>query len=1568
MGDKSVQGVIDVALGAFASTLGQAGAAAQYKSKTQGAFTVTTELTKLDENWISVELGIPNVAYTGGNKNRTGHPRLGACREIIRCFSDRTYDPAITQSKTLLFGCSARELSMYGNCENCILHFGDVDGKDADRTDLEILNRLRKRQKKVIGKTPAFTDQVLLNSKALIAAANTLGLKAQIVNSWVGVKCDVICFFDSCYTLHRAEYCRLFEETGATKGHGYGFFPYELTHAKVSASDYYVYREEKNRKGVLIASVTTGGELGYAHQKDTYAALVGHDPILRDISRASSPTLAVQINFQVDAMMHFTILRPKDGECITTNRAPPAYRMGMDFLDIYASFDHTLGFFKEPVYRRIPEKVAFTVLKYVQALPPAVFTSDTGLASTVAFIRKRMSGVSMSSKSLENPWALRDEYVYPLAAAVLLHHTIMSSKMMVMMKKGNDVGTRATDAILRLVDSLPGLGRFVRWIHEQRYTDKLLRFYERDEVFIGEAIQSAELWHEVVSSFDVDVSGVDEDPTAPPKAVRSEIETPEVSAIVEAPTPKDRGLNLDCPICRWICGSDTGTQVFHCSSPKPTKVKFSMTADQLAEQYRRLESCAMEPGTAAPLSAVIMKCATEYKARCMPFDKEFELIHFRGGPGCGKSHLIRALYDEAVNPAIAVPFSALINDYCGSKVTKKMRVKTLHKLWEADTAGILYIDEYPCADLDLILLFLAANPSVERIVIVGDQAQTQLREDAGEGRCILHHLVTPEGNAIKIEDVATHSLRKNYRLGKNLVAWLNRRFGYNMIANRLDDTRVKWCSPQWLNAHPEYLKDYMATTEVAIYGPHRKSVPRFLASEDVDTKDGLTIRQCQGKTFGVSAVLLSLESEVRTWTQIKAFELVGMSRATDEVLLVISPSTYMKDYVAELAAVPLATDLVETFGWTSVTTTSEIDAVEPEIIQPQVKPTCDAYAHMVEVAPLFDGGEGAEESNAVFNEMLRHHFKDGMHSTLLALTEDKTKTGAPRRGAISTTAMASGWGNHYDNKIGTEAETIAKRYYNTEKKEYALSVGARTLAEEINRNDVAIAYDPVRVAMAPFVIAILMDDISVEHKLNKLQRVSQERKYLNRLASLQHLAEELETELARFSNKPGFKPGVGFKEPNPEKAPQGIVADPTTWLLEYMWACRLIAGVRAWCLRSIEDGGNVFQTAHEVSDEQVAVNYKIGFDSTLAGATHEHTSLDTAECDSMQTAVTQHIERCELRDLGFSQHFIESYYDRHAQMQVETSVGRIRPGYVNTSGKPGTKTVNEKVCRALGLYVLTIKGKFIGLFEGDDLQITHLIGCCKIDEVKLARVNSLVCKYSLLYTQGKYGEFCGKLVVGNSILPSLLRRVNRILAAKYRSYEDFAKAQGGIRQFALEHLNADTVDDLQNGTILMLVEYFELPFPEAQSLSEAMWEFVCSMGHINQQQWAQVQQSSNNTSYIFPDLYAAPTDIDFFDAHAAHLARWLARKMTVKGPTSNGEIYIPASKYRSSEPLSRAEVPLRLAELRMAQSEADRERGKLKSGGIHRWSEGDDVPPPRYDGWSSAAPVKQRQARFFDFN
>jgi len=244
-----------------------------------------------------------------------------------------------------------------------------------------------------------------------------------------------------------------------------------------------------------------------------------------------------------------------------------------------------------------------------------------------------------------------------------------------------------------------------------------------------------------------------------------------------------------------------------------------------------------------------------------------EVHHIRGGPGTGKTEVIKSLMayfeKQGLQCGVITPFTDLQADYKNVQVFGENGMFT----FDAQTTwysakwakqDVIFVDECTAVDWKLIKA-VAIHSGCRKIFLVGDKAQTTLNSAAGEG-------VDPtnEQSGLDWTEVPTHELVKNYRMDAWRVKLHNKVWGYNMLPTRTDMLPPKFIS----RAVYDEMKANGDGAEREFVFAHAAGLQIF-GKESVAgdrEKDNLSVRSAQGKTVkGPVAVSASeLDSGVIT--------------------------------------------------------------------------------------------------------------------------------------------------------------------------------------------------------------------------------------------------------------------------------------------------------------------------------------------------------------------------------------------------------------------------------------------------------------------------------------------------------------------------------------------------------------------------------------------------------------------------------------------------------------------------------------------------------------------------------
>nr|QDW81308.1 polyprotein [Rhizoctonia solani beny-like virus 1] len=260
-------------------------------------------------------------------------------------------------------------------------------------------------------------------------------------------------------------------------------------------------------------------------------------------------------------------------------------------------------------------------------------------------------------------------------------------------------------------------------------------------------------------------------------------------------------------------------------------------------------------------------------------DKKIHVDHIRGGPGTGKSEVIKAMLyrmeKSGIPCAVTMPFAELCKDYVQASVLgvsgkHSFKADTLWYSLQHSNIDTFIVDETTGVDWVIIKL-VCAYLGVKNLILVGDRGQTHLRSEAGEG-------IDPTSILADLDwdEVPEHELVFNYRLGAWRVKMLNKLFGYKMIPKRTDDDR-----PIFIHKDAYFsMKEQGTPIDIELVFSHAAAPLVFgteSSSEREAGKVNLSIRSSQGLTKEYSAV--GVTDLDKATIQVPGFICVGMSRS-----------------------------------------------------------------------------------------------------------------------------------------------------------------------------------------------------------------------------------------------------------------------------------------------------------------------------------------------------------------------------------------------------------------------------------------------------------------------------------------------------------------------------------------------------------------------------------------------------------------------------------------------------------------------------------------------------------------
>jgi len=539
-------------------------------------------------------------------------------------------------------------------------------------------------------------------------------------------------FEDSFYNFTWPDFEKVFAETGAIRATGYGLLPLEFWFDHVPENNLYTVNRSGGRTYIQFKGYTNGYNHPTEAWEKTLSTLGYHCPRFN---------LSVEIVSRVGPFAIFCINRSNGAEIINRTIAMPENYQYVRIMDVIGSFDRHRGRFGEPRYISINLNEFFEALNYTLSLAEKSLV----LQNVCVFIRRRMGGASLITQELLAPWHLPKRHLYKMAVVVFLQAKL------IMETEEKAVAALDTSDFLNKVSRFMGhvcdamlfpillVNDLFLYIKQTGLMQNLVH-YPDQEIFQKKVLQRAKRGKMV---FDLDMDYDDEE---------------------EMP---------DCPICADLHGR-LGEQLMTCEG-EPYEHTFTLTDSQVKEVISDLEDCDKDTEQLATL-----KTRVKPNVPATGFSHKCRVEYIEGGPGAGKSFLLRQLLDQG--DLVFAPFKKLhpdyrgltINDPSGKEIGKyDLAFATNHRLLEKRGFAVMGGDEFTSFPYQYLAIAAFLNQA-EVIYLVGDVKQTRIREGEGEGMYI--------GNYIPLDKLRKHTLFKNFRNPQDAVAVLNRTFGYNSYA------------------------------------------------------------------------------------------------------------------------------------------------------------------------------------------------------------------------------------------------------------------------------------------------------------------------------------------------------------------------------------------------------------------------------------------------------------------------------------------------------------------------------------------------------------------------------------------------------------------------------------------------------------------------------------------------------------------------------------------------------------------------------------------------------------------
>ncbi|UHR49697.1 MAG: RNA-dependent RNA polymerase [Guiyang benyvirus 2] len=670
-------------------------------------------------------------------------------------------------------------------------------------------------------------------------------------------------------------------------------------------------------------------------------------------------------------MVTFKIYRCRNVEGIVRSIELPERDRYVRLLDIMNCVNKRTGRVIKPLkYFSMNEGEFLDTVNYLMSLDP----KSMSYQNTIAYIRRRMGGMSLITKELIEPWQLPRRLVGAASLAIYFYvKTLMGQIDLV--KENIAIGSIAE----KFVAMFKTVGRAVTypvfllwdWLVAGHLVDRLVldgkdTCYQFSDVRPGKE------------------PGIDED----------------FNVGLHLAYPYEGDIP-SCPICLELLGK-LGQQIVDCQHMEPTDVEMGLTTEQLSVLRGEL---IIDTDNDPPGLANVKKRAYE-NLPSAGFSLNPKVYYIKAGPGCGKSYLIRQLATQ--RDLVMAPFTKLRPDYVDLKDEQgenyDLLFKTTHRALETRGCRRIFVDEFTSMPYEYLAAVAYLN-GAEEIFLVGDDKQTKVQEPT-EGLYI--------GNYIDLSKVSTHELLVNFRNPQDTVALLNKVYGYKMHAKSHIEQSIIFCAR---DALPKGLKAVnMAFTK--------------LSAKNHTEDEKNTVRANQGGTTSVAVLYCTIADG--TTASVEELQIVGLSRHTEKLYIVTDGCDEAVKLQQKLQLDAEFYDHLQTwltFPTESVTPYVQTDLDVDIVLKPQ-QPPKDMHLMLHTMLPTAAFDDITTSLNLEASAVIPADFRTGCYNPDL-LIMPVNKRGHPQKLTTSYYSYSSGIGNYFSSNSPTQVlQVLQARYFN----------------------------------------------------------------------------------------------------------------------------------------------------------------------------------------------------------------------------------------------------------------------------------------------------------------------------------------------------------------------------------------------------------------------------------------------------------------------------------------------------------------------------------------------------------
>jgi hypothetical protein len=582
-----------------------------------------------------------------------------------------------------------------------------------------------------------------------------------------------------------------------------------------------------------------GYENGYVHREHSWKKWL----VTRRFPLGGGEYVETEVVSRIGEMYRLRFFRTRAESPVTYCIQVPDSRRTCLVADLQTAWDQSTSTLREPQYFPVLESDVFTLRNFFMQEP----IGSIDLARAVTTLNHIRGGFALGSNVLVEPMGMHKRYVVPVALAVLMD-VFRARDVLSMIEENEELRTGWTSnaahwakvigktlAVVATGGLAVPIYYLFRWLMEKRAGIEYIRFKAEPEERVLPALRK-----------------------------------PEASAMsgrpfqITMPHTENNISTIKCELCRLYAmglfsrdGVPEHGQRFLCQSAGKDPVRdVGFPAEDMGPLLGKIIAAEnFHVGT--KVQNEIRKVKHFIEAQMAGIPHVAEVHHIKGGPGTGKTEVIKSVmawYKQMGLPALYVtPFSELLDDMVEAPVLGRSGKWTFDadSTWywpRRSNVKVLFVDECTGFDWDVVRL-AAAYLGADKIYLVGDNEQTALAPERGEGLSVMHR-----DSGVDWKTLPTHELVFNYRLGKWRTELHNFLYGYHMVPVSQEKDVPRFVTRKDYQSWPE--ADRVSQELVFAHA----SAQEMFGQVSTPGRDGtnFSVRSHQGKTCVTSAVAYTL--------------------------------------------------------------------------------------------------------------------------------------------------------------------------------------------------------------------------------------------------------------------------------------------------------------------------------------------------------------------------------------------------------------------------------------------------------------------------------------------------------------------------------------------------------------------------------------------------------------------------------------------------------------------------------------------------------------------------------------